>query len=66
MPKFTFNYAVVEDWTAEFEADDLEQAQELFEQAVAEDINLPDLPNYQERNRGLYTDIDIHSLEGGE
>ena len=63
MAKYMFSHYVTEAWTASFDADSLEHAEELLEQANNGDINLSELPNYQEKNKGLDLEVDLNSLE---
>ena len=63
MPKYTFWHNVEETWKASFTADSMEHAEQLLEAAQDGDMNLSDLPDYDERNKGLDLNIDIASLE---
>jgi hypothetical protein len=63
MPKYTFYHNVEETWKASFTADSMEHAIELLEAADNGDINLSDLPDYDEKNKGLDLNVDIDSLE---
>ena len=60
---YQFWYNVEEAWKASFTANSLEEAEALLEQVENGDINLDELPNYYERNKGLDTSIDTASLE---
>jgi hypothetical protein len=46
-----------------FEAADEDAAKALMEKVQNEDINISDLPNYQERNRGIELDFSDSILE---
>lgn len=63
MPKYTFWHNIEEAWKSGFEADSLEHAQELLEAVENGDMNLSDLPDYWERNKGIDLAIDTASLE---
>lgn len=53
MAKYYFNYLVVEEWTASFEADSDEQAQALYDDVVKVTENPQGLPDFDERNRNI-------------
>lgn len=61
--RYTFWHNVEETWKASFVADSLEHAQELLEMVENGDMNLVDLPKYDEKNKGLDLNIDTDSLE---
>lgn len=63
MSKFEVRFVVREEWVAWYEADSLEEAQAHLDKALDEDINLNELPKYEEKNKGIYVDIDPNSLE---
>ena len=46
-----------------FEADNLDHAKELMKQVENEEINVSDLPQAQERNRGIQMDFSVSMLE---
>ena len=46
-----------------FEADSLDHAKELMKQVEDEEINVSDLPQVQERNRGIQMDFSVSILE---
>jgi len=63
MAKFTFRFDEVAMNQVWFDADNEEQAKALMEQVMAEEINVSDLPNAQERNRGIALSFDCSVLE---
>jgi response regulator of citrate/malate metabolism len=63
MPDYTFWHNVEESWKSSFTADNMEHAQQLLEAVENGDMDLADLPNYFEKNKGLDLTIDTDSLE---
>lgn len=63
MPKYTFWHNVEEAWKSGFEADSLEHAQQLLEMVEEGEMDLADLPEYWEKNKGIDLAIDTNSLE---
>jgi hypothetical protein len=63
MPKYTFWHNVEEAWKAGFTADSVEHAQQLLEMVEDGEMDMADLPDYWERNKGLDMVIDTASLE---
>lgn len=64
MAIFSFRYDEVAMNQVWFEADDLDHAQKLMKQVEDEEINVSDLPQVQERNRGIQMDFSVSMLEG--
>lgn len=63
MPDYTFWHNVEEAWKAGFTADSVEHAQQLLEAVENGEMELTDLPDYWEKNKGIETLIDTSSLE---
>lgn len=63
MAKFTFRFDEVAMNQVWFDADNEEHARTLMEQVMAEEINVSDLPNAEERNRGIALLFDCSELE---
>lgn len=52
MPRYTFKYHEEDYGTIGFDADNLQEAQKLFESISEGAIDYEDLPNYSRRTRG--------------
>ena len=63
MPTFEFWYSETATYRAYFKADDRAQAEELLRQANDGDIMFDDLPEFQDKNKGLYLEADLNSLD---
>ena len=63
MATYTFRFNEVSMNQVWFEAADEDAAKALMEKVQNEDINISDLPNYQERNRGIELDFSDSILE---
>jgi len=63
MAKFTFRFDEVAMNQVWFDADNEEHAKALMQQVMAEEINVSDLPNAEERNRGIALSFDCSVLE---
>jgi hypothetical protein len=63
MAIFSFRYDEVSMNQVWFEADNLDHAKELMKQVEDEEINVSDLPQVQERNRGIQMDFSVSMLE---
>jgi len=63
MAKFTFRFDEVAMNQVWFDADNEEQAKALMQQVMDEEINVSDLPNAKERNRGIALSFDCSVLE---
>lgn len=63
MPLYTFRFDEVSQNQVWFEADNEEHAKALVQQAMDEDINIDELPQAAERNRGIYLDFDGSVIE---
>ena len=63
MAIFSFRYDEVSMNQVWFEADNLDHAKELMKQVEDEEINVSDLPEVQERNRGIQMDFSVSMLE---
>lgn len=61
--QYSFRYDVVEAWQVWFDAENDEEAIALMRKVVEEEINPNELPNYQERNRGIISDFSVANLE---
>lgn len=48
-----------------FEAENEEAAKELMRKCETDEINISDLPNAQERNRGIDLDFSVSVIEEG-
>ena len=46
-----------------FEAENDEQAKELINKVIDDELAIPDLPAYYERNRGIDLDFSVSTLE---
>lgn len=60
---YSFRYNEVAMNQVWFEAKDDEEARSLLKQVMEDDINIPDLPNVGERNRGIEMDFSVSILE---
>ncbi len=63
MPDYSFWHNVEESWKSSFTADSMEHARELLQAVQDGDMELVDLPDYFEKNKGIELSIDIESLE---
>jgi len=63
MATYTFRFNEVSMNQVWFEADSDAHARELMRQAENDEINISDLPNAQERNRGIELDFSVSILE---
>jgi hypothetical protein len=63
MPKYSFRFNEVAMNQVWFEAENVAQAHALMKQCENGDINISDLPNAQERNRGIDIDFSVSMLE---
>ena len=63
MPKYFIRFDVVEEWKGTFEADSLEQAKELARKWAEDEIGSDELPEFDDRNHGISTDVYLDSLE---
>jgi len=63
MAKFTFRFDEVAMNQVWFDADNEEQAKALMQQVMDEEIDVSDLPNAEERNRGIALSFDCSVLE---
>jgi len=62
MATYTFRFNEVSMNQVWFEADSDAHARELMRQAENDEINISDLPNAQERNRGIELDFSVSTL----
>lgn len=60
---YSFRYNEVSMNQVWFEAKDDEEAKSLLKQVMEDDINISDLPNASERNRGIDLDFSVSILE---
>lgn len=63
MATFSFRFNEVSMNQVWFEARDEEHAKELMKKCEEEDMNISDLPNASERNRGIELDFSVSILE---
>lgn len=63
MPKFFVRFNVVEEWQGTFDADNIEEAEKLIQQINDDEISTTDLRNFDDRNRGIFVEMDKGSLE---
>jgi len=63
MPKYFIRFAVIEEWTGTFDAAILEEANELARQWAEDKIGSDELPNFDDRNHGISTEVYEDSLE---
>ena len=63
MPKYSFRFNEVAMNQVWFTADNVVHAQELMKQCEDEEINVSDLPDAEERNRGIQMDFSVSMLE---
>lgn len=63
MPRYTFRFNVVEENQVWFDAETEEQARELLGRVENDELNISDLPNAEERNRGLTVDTTVSFIE---
>lgn len=63
MARYTFRFNVVEENQVWFDAETEEQARELLGRVENDELNISDLPNAEERNRGLTVDTTVSFIE---
>lgn len=63
MPKYFIRFDVIEEWKGTFDAANLEEAKELARQWAADEIGTDELPNFDDRNHGITTEVYEDSLE---
>ena len=63
MKTYSFRFNEVSMNQVCFEAENVTQAYELMKKCENGDINISDLPNAQERNRGIDLDFSVSILE---
>ena len=63
MPKYFVKFDVREEWKGTFDADDLEHAKELIRQLNEDEIGTDELPNFEDRNSGIFIEVYEESLE---
>ena len=63
MPKYSFRFNEISMNQVWFTADDVIHAHELMKQCEDEKINVSDLPDAEERNRGIQMDFSVSMLE---
>lgn len=63
MKTYSFRFNEVSMNQVWFEAENVTQAYELMKKCENGDINISDLPNAQERNRGIDLDFSVSILE---
>jgi len=65
MATYTFRFNEVSMNQVWFEAENEEAAKELMRKCENDEINISDLPNAYERNRGIDLDFSVSILETG-
>lgn len=63
MATYSFRFNEVSMNQVWFEAKDLNEAQALMKRCMDDEMNVSDLPNAQERNRGIELDFSVSMLE---
>lgn len=63
MPTFTFRFDEVSMNQVWFDAKDLEEAQALLKKCEDDEMNISELPNAFERNRGIEVDFSVSTVE---
>ena len=63
METFSFRFNEVSMNQVWFTAENIEEARELLKKCENEEINISDLPNAMERNRGIELDFSVSMLE---
>jgi repressor of nif and glnA expression len=63
MATFNFRFNEVSMNQVWFEAANLEEAQALFKKCMEDEMNISDLPNVFEKNRGIELDFSVSMLE---
>ena len=63
MATYSFRFNEVSMNQVWFEAKDLNEAQALMQRCMDEEMNISDLPEAQERNRGIELDFSVSMLE---
>lgn len=63
MATYSFRFDEVAMNQVWFEADTEEQAKALMQKCIDDEINISDLPNASERNRGIQLDFSVSALE---
>lgn len=65
MPKYSFRFNEVAMNQVWFEADNEFEATLLMQKCMGDEMNVSDLPNASERNRGIELDFSVSMLEDG-
>lgn len=63
MGKYTFRFDETSSNQVWFTADDIFHAKELLRQCEDQEINISDLPDAEERNRGIQLDFGVSMIE---
>lgn len=63
MATYSFRFNEVSMNQVWFEAKDLNEAQALMKRCMDDEMNVSDLPDAQERNRGIELDFSVSMLE---
>lgn len=63
MAKFNFCYNEISENRVWFEAKNLNHAKELLNEVMDEQLNIVDLPKWEEKNRAIWFDFDVTVLE---
>lgn len=63
MPTFTFRFDEVSMNQVWFDAANLEEAQALLKKCEDDEMNISELPNAFERNRGIEVDFSVSTVE---
>ena len=65
MPKYSFRFNEISMNQVWVTADDVIHAHELMKQCEDDEINVSDLPDAEDRNRGIQMDFSVSMLESG-
>lgn len=63
MPRYSFRFDEVSMNQVWFTAENFAHAEELLEKCQDEEMNISDLPDAEERNRGIQLDFGVSVLE---
>ncbi len=63
MPRYSFRFDEVSMNQVWFTAENFAHAEELLEKCQDEEMNISDLPDAEERNRGIQLDFSVSVLE---
>ena len=63
MATYSFRFNEISMNQVWFEADSEEEANALMQKCIDDEINISDLPNAEERNRGIQMDFTVSYIE---